>query len=600
MIQKLKISGILLISCFCPEYVQSNQNQDIIQVEIIPGVESNLIQWNFTEPTEIDSLILFRTESLRDSFQLLNIIPAIPNRYLDEGVSSNHRYFYKFIYHEMNGQQKSSNLDTPPFGRPLKMNKYQDIFVGESTKKNINNIEALITILIEKQISESKIFPAGFNIKALSLLLSSNFRGEYPWLDHLPVHDIFTMRTKLENELWQNISKQVKQKIEKLRPYYRNKFLMIPQEWMKRVEKGMYLIEKQINYLFSSFEYELELLNKQEPVRVSWIRSEENHNWVDILLLNPDQLFGKDIALISDQNLITILYPEDAIPGSVVSISIPNNWYECSLAIDGIHIQNFAIDHSQSGKTGISLQNGFILNSDLDNTFIIPETRKPVRLNELMYEPESKSLSIELLYESEVIDPLIVSVNNTNIWHYSPVYSNKQTIIDSQFNIPDYETNIIWMYLHINHESSNIKTMTESFPIITDSKTIWSRNPKDLTWEQASVSTMGLKNQLQKIDDGSGVIPELFALYQNYPNPFNLGTSIKFDLLKKSVVSLYVLNAAGLIESIYLDSEELTPGSYSYIWKGNHHSSGVYFVTLQAILEPYEPVVMSRKMIYLK
>lgn len=474
------------------------------------------------------------------------------------------------------------------------------MFVNESTQKNINNIEALITILIEKQISESKIFPAGFNIKTLSLLLSSNFRGKYPWFDHFPVHDIFMMETKLENELWKNISEQVKQKIEKLRPYYRNKFLLLPQEWIKRVEKGIYPIEEQINYLFLSFEYELGLLNKQEPVRVSWIRSEENHNWVDLLLLNPDQLFGKDIALISDENLITILYPEEAIPGSIVSVSIPDNWYECSLAIDGIHIQNFAIDHSQSEKIGISLQNGFILNSDLDNTFIIPETRKPVRLNELIYEPESQSLSIELLYESEVIDPLIVSVNTTDLWHYSPVYSNKQTIIDSQFNIPDYETNIIWLHLYINQESSNINTITESFPIITDSKTIWSRNPKDLAWEQASVSTMGLKNKLQKKDNGIGVIPELFALYQNYPNPFNLGTSIKFDLLKKSIVSLYVLNAAGLIESIYLENEELTPGPYSYIWKGNHHSSGVYFVTLQAILEPYEPVVMSRKMIYLK
>ncbi|SVB45461.1 uncharacterized protein METZ01_LOCUS198315, partial [marine metagenome] len=518
MIQKLKISGILLISCFCPKYVQSIQNQDIIQVDIVPGVESNLIQWNFTEPTEIDSLILFRTKSLRDPFQFLNIIPAIPNRYLDDGVLSNNRYFYKLIYHKTDGQQRSSNLDTPPFGRPLKMNKYQDMFVNEFTQKNINNIEALITILIEKQISESKIFPAGFNIKALSLLLSSNIRCEYPWFDHFPVHDIFMMETKLENKLWQDIPKQVKQQIEKLRPYYRNEFLMIPQEWMKRVEKGIYLIEEQINYLFSSFEEELELLNKQEPVRVSWIRSEENHNWVDLLLLNPDQLFGKDIALISDENLITILYPEEAIPGSIVSVSIPENWYECSLAIDGIHIQNLAIDHSQSEKIGISLQNGFILNSDLDNTFIIPETSKPVRLNELMYEPESQSLSIELLYESEVIDPLIISVNTTDIWHYSPVYSNKQTIIDSLFNIPDYETNIIWMYLYINHESSNINTMTESFPIITDSKTIWSRNPKDLAWEQASVSTMGLKNKLQKKEDGSGVIPELFALYQNYPN----------------------------------------------------------------------------------
>ena len=60
MIQKIKISGILLISCFCPEYVQSNQNQDIIQVDIIPGVESNLIQWNFT-----DAIVVTATDITR-------------------------------------------------------------------------------------------------------------------------------------------------------------------------------------------------------------------------------------------------------------------------------------------------------------------------------------------------------------------------------------------------------------------------------------------------------------------------------------------------------------------------------------------------------
>ena len=76
----------------------------------------------------------------------------------------------------------------------------------------------------------------------------------------------------------------------------------------------------------------------------------------------------------------------------------------------------------------------------------------------------------------------------------------------------------------------------------TLSKTIWARNPDNLIWEQTSVSTIGLKNHTQKKDNGSRMIPELFALYQNYPNPFNLETSIKFDLLKKSVISLYVLN----------------------------------------------------------
>ena len=118
MIQKLKILSILLILCFCPEYVQSNQNQNRIQVEIAPGIDSNLIVWNFPEPPEIDSLILCRTESLRDSFQILKIIPVAPNRYLDDGILSNNRYFYKLTYHGADGQQKSSDLDAPPFGRP--------------------------------------------------------------------------------------------------------------------------------------------------------------------------------------------------------------------------------------------------------------------------------------------------------------------------------------------------------------------------------------------------------------------------------------------------------------------------------------------------
>ena len=84
------------------------------------------------------------------------------------------------------------------------------------------------------------------------------------------------------------------------------------------------------------------------------------------------------------------------------------------------------------------------------------------------------SLSIELLYESEVIDPLIVSLNQTDIWHYFPVYSNKQTIIDSQFNIPDYETNIIWLHLYINQESSNINKQ-----LVLDKKVLLFKGNKD-------------------------------------------------------------------------------------------------------------------------
>ena len=600
MVQKIKILSFLLILCHWPEYVQSAQNKDEIQVEVFPGIESNLIMWNFTIMVEIESLFLFRTNSLRDPFVFIKKIPAVPNRYLDTDVSPKNRYFYKLVYQGTDGHRWSSELDTPPFGRPLKMNNNQKMILNQFKHENIKNCEELITALIGMQISNSGIFPLRFNAKRLSLLLTSDSQSKFPWLENLSVDDIFKMEPILENKFWKNISEQVTHKLEMLNPYFKNIFFMTHQEWDQKVEKGMYLIEDRINVLFSSFKDELALLKEQHPVRVSWIRFEENRNWVDLSLLNPEHLSEKDITLSSNGNSKTVAFPDDAIPGSILSVTIPENWYECSMAIDGIPVQKLMIDHSQSEIIAISLRNEFIINSSLENTFIIPEVDEPIRLNELMFDPQSQSLSIELFHETKVIDPVRITVNSTEIWTYTPAFSFEPTIVDSQFYIPIKENGIIWIHLDTGLESSIFQQKKESFPITTLSKTIWARNPDNLIWEQTSVSTIGLKNHTQKKDNGSKIIPELFALYQNYPNPFNLETSIKFDLLKQSIVSLYVLNAAGHVESIYLDNENLIPGQYSYVWQGNSHSSGVYFVTLLAILEPYAPVVMSRKMIYLK
>lgn len=600
MIHKLKTLSIFLILFICQEYVYSAQNQDRIQVEVFPGIGSNLIVWELSEPPEIDSLNLFRTNSLRDPFVFIKNISAVPNRYLDTDVSPKNRYFYKLVYQFTNDHQWSSDLDTPPFGRPLKMNEYVKIFIDYFKHDNIKRFEDWTTALIEMHISNSGIFPSGFNLKRLSILLTSSSQSKFPWIDHFPVSDVFKMETILKDGLWKQIPTQFNQDMNLSKPYFRNEFIMTPQEWERKVNQDVNQIEDRINFLLSSCEDELEFLKKQKPVRGSWLRFEENQHWIDLTALNPEHFSEKKITLSSNGNSKTVSFPENAVPGSIISVIIPEEWFECSLSLDGISIQKFVMDHSQSEKIAISLRNEFILNSGLENTCIIPEVNQSVWINELMFDPEFQTLSIELLHEPDVIAPVTISVNSTETWIYSPVYSNEPTIVDSQFIIHDFEADIIWVHLNTNPESSIPNALMESFPLTRGSKTVWARNPKDMVWEQTSISTMGLKNQLQKRDDGSRMIPELFALYQNYPNPFNLETSIKFDLLKESVVSLYVLNAAGLIESVYLDNEELTPGTYSYAWQGNHHSSGVYFVTLQAILDPYEPVVMSRKMIYLK
>jgi len=239
------------------------------------------------------------------------------------------------------------------------------------------------------------------------------------------------------------------------------------------------------------------------------------------------------------------------------------------------------------------------LDTKMGNNFVIPQISQSVWLNELVFEPENGLLSIELKRAEECFTPIEIKANNSVIWDYSPAFSTESVIVDSQFTLPVDDKDIIWIHLSTTSEiKSNF--ITESFPIPIHTKNIWARDPSSLSWEQSFYPTMGFKNQLNKGQDGGKIIPELFALYQNYPNPFNMETAITFDLLKQSIVSLYILNATGHIESTYLENEDMIPGTYNFIWNGNSHSSGVYFVTLKAVLDPYEPIVMIRKMIYLK
>jgi hypothetical protein len=282
-----------------------------------------------------------------------------------------------------------------------------------------------------------------------------------------------------------------------------------------------------------------------------------------------------------------------------MSVSIPETWDECSLLINDLHLQNIIIDFTESEKIAVTLKNEYVLNSIYNHSFLIPERTHSIRMNELIFNSETQSLSIELFQEPMVVDPIFIFVNSQLVWEYSPMNSLETVIVDSQITLSSSDSELFWVKVSAKPEETPHHIL-ESMPLFSQVTKNWSRNPDNLIWEETSIATMGYKNQIQNRNDKTKFIPELFALYQNYPNPFNFETSIKFDLLKQSHVSLYVLNAAGHIEKTYFENEEMTPGQYSFLWQGNSHSSGVYFVTIQAVLEPYVPVVMSRKMIYLK
>ncbi|MBI5727728.1 MAG: T9SS type A sorting domain-containing protein, partial [Ignavibacteriales bacterium] len=75
--------------------------------------------------------------------------------------------------------------------------------------------------------------------------------------------------------------------------------------------------------------------------------------------------------------------------------------------------------------------------------------------------------------------------------------------------------------------------------------------------------------------------PGHFALEQNYPNPFNPGTTIRYQLPLRSMVTIRVYDALGK-ELMVLVSEEQNSGYYSLQFDGSRLSSGLYFCEILA------------------
>lgn len=93
--------------------------------------------------------------------------------------------------------------------------------------------------------------------------------------------------------------------------------------------------------------------------------------------------------------------------------------------------------------------------------------------------------------------------------------------------------------------------------------------------------------------------PKRFALYEAYPNPFNPSTTLAFDVIEKSEVSLIIYNTLGQTVR-RLITETRSSGHHRVLWDGKNDSgvlvpSGVYIYQLRAGNN-----IQSRKMIFMK
>ena len=96
------------------------------------------------------------------------------------------------------------------------------------------------------------------------------------------------------------------------------------------------------------------------------------------------------------------------------------------------------------------------------------------------------------------------------------------------------------------------------------------------------------------VEQVSQEIPASFQLDQNFPNPFNPSTSIGFDIMRTSHISLRVYNVLGQ-EIATLVDEIMAPGQYNVRFNAARLTSGVYFYKLST-----ESFTQTRKMVLLK
>jgi len=74
-------------------------------------------------------------------------------------------------------------------------------------------------------------------------------------------------------------------------------------------------------------------------------------------------------------------------------------------------------------------------------------------------------------------------------------------------------------------------------------------------------------------------LPGSSIIHQNYPNPFNSETIIRYQLIKKSRVTLKLLDNSGRIIQTLVNKEQ-TSGSYNVHLSGQSLSSGIYYYQL--------------------
>jgi hypothetical protein len=591
------LSGLFV---FAPVRSEDNVYRQLIDLEAHSGNGSILVVWEVPEKIEVQSVRLYRTQNSFSNAILVFETNTATDRYLDEEVAGTRPYFYSIEIESTVGELFSSVADAPPFAKPVldyglrpTLSQSEKIIANYDYKtldqfhgKILGNVLIkLLTTMDKKQVDiiRAMLFPID--------------AGPRSWISNAGFNGVSEFEGVFSDESFSALRIELEDAMVRVGFLIKNQFLLTASEWKNQAIKFTDRIIRRLSTVQDLLHQETDILNSTHPVLPlgSWVNT-DGISFIRLGIIDVELV--KSIVLRDGENEF-ILDQQTYADVEIIDVELDDSMEKIELVINGTLQQIMPYPEEANGY-GLTIDNQFFMLADSliapPLTVSIPVTQ--FCLNEIANSPDSQQIAVEVHGNVTETHVLGLFIDDYLVWEFTPTLSFEPMFIDSAFT---WNTDQLFMWLDLKEvdEFGNWQ-LIDTRAIFTERQITEGRIPDHQRWKTYSFSTLGAPNDLTRSGTAKLMIPEIFALYQNYPNPFNAQTTISFDLLQPALVSLYINDAAGRIIHLFFEESKMGKGLYSNSWNGESYSSGVYFMTIQAQVDDYLPVVYSRKMIYLK
>jgi len=585
---------------FAPVRSEENVYNQLIDLEAHSGNGSILIVWELPEKIEVKSVRLYRTQNSFSNAILVFETNTATDRYLDKEVIGTRPYFYSVEIESKVGELFTSVADAPPFAKPVldygllptlsqseKMianyiHNTIDQFHGQILSDVLNRI---LTTLDSNQVDiiQAMLFPIDAVPK--------------PWISYAGFNGVDEFAGVFSDESLSILRIELEDVMARVGLLVKNQFLLTSAEWKNHAIKFTDRIMRRLFTVQDLYHQEMDILKSSRPVLPlgSWVNT-EGVSFTRLGVIDAEMV--QTIVLRDGQNEI-ILDQQTYADAEIIDVKLDDSMEKIELVVNGV-LQQVLPYPKGTNDYGLTIDNQFFILADsmTDPPLIASIPVAQFCLNEVVNRPESQQIAVEVHGNVTETHVLGLFIDDYLVWEFTPTLSFEPLFIDSIFT---WNTNQLFMWLDLKEMDEFGKwELIDTRAIFTERQITEGRIPDHKRWKTYSFSTLGAPNDLTRTGSTKLMIPEIFALYQNYPNPFNAQTTISFDLLQAAVVSLYINDAAGRIIHLFFEESKMDKGLYSYSWNGESYSSGVYFMTIQAQVDDYLPIVYSRKIIYLK